>query len=96
MRSFASLNGVFTLDGDQPEYALAQLAGGRRSARAVTTVVSRVRAALVANGLLDQAELIRVATASVGVGGSQPPLVVVVTQQSVSYTHLTLPTSDLV
>lgn len=81
VRSFASLNGVFTLDGDEPEYALAQLAGGRRSARAVTTVVSRVRAALVANGLLDQAELIRVATASVGVGGSQPPLVVVVTQQ---------------
>lgn len=82
VRSYSTLNGLFTLEPGAASRALGQLAGGRRSAGAVCTVVANVRAALLARNLLDQAELIRLATAAVGESADpQPPLVVVVTQQ---------------
>ena len=82
VRAYGTLNGVFTLPGGHAE-ALAALAGGRESAVAVTRVVVEVRRRLLAEGLVDAAEMIGIATrlAPADQVSCTAPLVLVVTQQ---------------
>jgi len=89
VRAAGTLVGAFTLPGgpDAAVAALASLAAGRESATAVVQVVAAVRARLLGQGLLDAAEIVRIATrrlldrdlsdALLGMA----PLVLVVTQQ---------------
>jgi ATP-dependent helicase/nuclease subunit B len=79
-RSFASLDGLFTLAPPLQDAAFARLAHGRVSAGAVCQVVRAVRDDLSSLGWLDPAELLRLATDAVEQQGPQPPLVVVITQ----------------
>ncbi|MFM2072542.1 MAG: hypothetical protein RLZZ623_2805, partial [Actinomycetota bacterium] len=85
VRAYGSLNGVFTLPGGSAAHAnrLAELAGGRESADAVCRVVVEVRRRLLEKGLVDGAEVIRLATALVPTDSitAGSPLVLVVTQQ---------------
>lgn len=86
VRSYASLVGAFTLDRD-PVAALHALAAGRESATAVVRLVAQVRERLLRQGLVDTAEIVRIARrrlldpavsdAELGVA----PVVLVVTQQ---------------
>ena len=69
VRAVATLDGVFTLDGDH-RALLAGLAGGRASAAAVCTVVAQVRTQLLASGFVDAAEILR--TAHAGCVDDQP------------------------
>ena len=83
VRSFHSLDGVFTLPSS-PTAALAGLAAGRDSAAAVCQVVATARDRLLAQGLVDTAEIVRIATrrlADPAVALGSAPLVLVVTQQ---------------
>ena len=86
VRAFQSLDGAFTLPG-APGAALASLAAGRDSATAVCQVVTAVRERLLRQGLVDTAEIIRIATRRVAdrtVTDAElhtAPLVLVVTQQ---------------
>lgn len=85
VRSYGTLVGAFTLD--DPVAALRGLAAGRESATAVVQLVGAVRSRLLERGLVDTAELVRVASrrladrsiadAELGV----TPTVLVVTQQ---------------
>lgn len=59
VRAYTSLVGAFTLD--EPIGALRGLAGGRESATAVVQLVAAVRARLLERGLVDTAELVRIA-----------------------------------
>lgn len=85
VRAARSLEGAFTLPGGPlaAARALAGLAEGRASAGAVVEVVATVRERLVRQGLVDRAEIVRIATqrllddATVGTD----PVVLVVTQQ---------------
>lgn len=86
VRAASTLVGAFTLPGD-PAAALASLAAGRASATAVVQVVTTVRERLLRQGLLDSAEIVRIAARRLG-DRSVPdadlaiaPLVLVVTQQ---------------
>jgi ATP-dependent helicase/nuclease subunit B len=86
VRAYASLAGAFTLS-DDPVAALASLAVGRASASAVCEVITTVRKRLLASGLIDSAEIIRIATRRLNDSSltaaelDLAPLVVVVTQQ---------------
>lgn len=82
VRAYRSLNGVFTLPSNHAA-RLAALAGDRESAAAVCQVVAAVRQRLLGQGLIDEAELIRLATRRVATDpvSTTSPLVVVVTQQ---------------
>ena len=90
VRAYRSLNGVFTLVGNH-DSRLAALAGDRESASAVCQVVVAVRERLLRQGLIDEAELIRIATRGVASDpvSTTSPLVVVVTQQF-NPAHITL------
>ncbi|MEK7426909.1 MAG: PD-(D/E)XK nuclease family protein [Actinomycetota bacterium] len=85
VRSYATLNGVFTLPGNHTAHLahLAELAGGRDSANAVCRVVVEVRNSLLAQGLIDAAEVIGIATrlATTDPTVTSSPLVLVVPQQ---------------
>ncbi len=86
VRAASTLVGAFTLPGD-PVAALAPLTAGRESASAVVGVVAAVRERLLAQGLLDSAEIVRIATRRlrdplVDDGSlAMSPVVLVVTQQ---------------
>ncbi|MFN8021506.1 MAG: PD-(D/E)XK nuclease family protein [Acidimicrobiales bacterium] len=85
VRSYATLVGAFTLD--DPVAALRSLAVGRESATAVVQLVAAVRARLLERGLVDTAELVRIATRRLTDPSISPdrlgvaPTVLVVTQQ---------------
>ncbi|MCB0998986.1 MAG: PD-(D/E)XK nuclease family protein [Ilumatobacteraceae bacterium] len=86
VRTYASLVGAFTLD-DDPVAALHSLAAGRDSATAVVRLVAQVRDRLLRQGLVDTAEIVRIATRrlrDLSVAGDEvgaAPVVLVVTQQ---------------
>lgn len=61
VRSYASLAGAFTLDTD-PLTALHTLTTGRDSATAVVELVAAVRERLLRQGLVDSAEIVRIAS----------------------------------
>ncbi len=90
VRAAGTLVGAFTLPAD-PLAALASLAAGRESASAVVQIVAAVRERLLGQGLLDSAEVVRIATRRLreldldvdldGELGGIAPVVLVVTQQ---------------
>ena len=86
VRSYATLVGAFTLD-DDPVAALQSLAAGRDSATAVVRLVAQVRERLLRQGLVDAAEIVRIATRRLHDAATpdrelgSAPVVLVVTQQ---------------